>query len=69
MNYNSFTKFRGYAQQDAQELLRYFLDALSTCEEKMLTKLQISQAKQKGIRKISYVENIFGSFLCNYCKI
>jgi len=61
-----FARFRGYAQQDAQELLRFFLDALSTCEEKMLSKMEIAKAKEHGKRRITYVDNVFGGFLCNY---
>jgi hypothetical protein len=50
------------AQQDAQELLRCFLDALSTSEERQLTNKHTTAGKAK----VTGVENIFGSYLCNY---
>lgn len=56
------------AQQDATELLRCLLDALSTGEEQLVAG-RIRKTKTDGKPKRTIVENVFGSYLCNYCKI
>lgn len=63
-----FARFRGYSQQDAQELLRHFLDALSTCEERRFTKQEVQDAKKGGKHKLTTVEKYFGGYLCNVVK-
>jgi ubiquitin C-terminal hydrolase len=70
-------KFRSMAQQDAQELLRYLLDALSEGE---ITHLGIDRTKLKSVEnkygklKLTYIECIFGSYLasrlhCQNCDL
>ena len=65
---NLFTRFRGYSQQDAQELLRHFLDALSSCEERRFSKEDVKAARTIPKRKLTEVERIFGGYLCNVVK-
>ncbi|CAD8082977.1 unnamed protein product [Paramecium primaurelia] len=60
-------RFRSMAQQDASELLRCLLDALSTGEENTHIG-RINKTKTNGKPKRTIVENIFGSYLCNYLE-
>jgi uncharacterized UBP type Zn finger protein len=71
------SKFRSMAQQDAQELLRYLLDALNEGE---VTQLGIDRAKLKSVEsklgklKLTYIEHIFGCYLasrlhCQHCNL
>lgn len=62
------SKFRSMAQQDAQELLRYLLDALNEGE---ITQLGIDRAKMKAVenklgkQRLTYIEHIFGCYLAS----
>lgn len=61
-----FHQFRGHSQQDAQEFLRFFLDALVKSE----AKVSQNEGKNEGKNKEkTFVESLFGGYLCNYCII
>jgi len=36
--------------------------------EEKITKRQAVESEFKGKLKVTYIENIFGSYLCNYCN-
>jgi len=63
-----FSRFRGYSQQDAQELLRNFLDGLSTCEEKRFTQNELAASRKGYKHRLTEIEKIFGGYLCNFVK-
>jgi ubiquitin carboxyl-terminal hydrolase 16/45 len=63
-----FSRFRGYSQQDAQELLRNFLDGLSTTEEKRFTQTELAQSRKGFKHRLTEIEKIFGGYLCNFVK-
>lgn len=66
---NHYQRFRTMQQQDAQELLRCFLDTLSIGEEKWLVSPEMKMTeKVKGKHKYTYVEQLFGGYLCNFLK-
>lgn len=63
-----FSRFRGYSQQDAQELLRNFLDGLSTTEEKRFTQDELARSRKGYKHRLTEIEKIFGGYLCNFGK-
>ena len=50
-------------------LYKSYIDALSIGEEKICKSHAPQISEFKGKSKVTYIENIFGAYLCNYCKI
>lgn len=44
------------------------IDALSMGEEKITKHHNTNESEFKGKLKVTYIENVFGSYLCNYCN-